>query len=323
MASSLRVNAIVPASGTNVAIGTAGGTITYTASVSGVSTFSSGVVIGTGASIFSPATNILTLGTANTEDLRIDAAGNIGIGSTGILNSKVYVSAGSSTQTPVKVDFISESYSTGSGAQYTYFPTGTSINIVNTNSVSSAANLIYLETRGSSGFNGSYIGAVDAGGSSGANNLVFGSRTGATTWTERVRIDTSGRVTKPYQPAFSVYPASGTPIGSGALTFTGVRFNIGSHYSTSTGRFTAPVAGIYLMILTAQHYGGTATNGFIDILLNGAEINARYETFDGAQYTSGGISAVVQMAVGDYITISTSGNVFHDDNTNFSGYLLG
>jgi hypothetical protein len=39
MASSLRVNAIVPASGTNVAIGTAGGTITYAASVSGVSTF--------------------------------------------------------------------------------------------------------------------------------------------------------------------------------------------------------------------------------------------------------------------------------------------
>ena len=39
MASSLRVNAIVPASGTNVAIGTAGGTITYTASVSGISTF--------------------------------------------------------------------------------------------------------------------------------------------------------------------------------------------------------------------------------------------------------------------------------------------
>jgi hypothetical protein len=40
MSSSLRVNAIVPASGTNVAIGTAGGTITYGASVTGISTFS-------------------------------------------------------------------------------------------------------------------------------------------------------------------------------------------------------------------------------------------------------------------------------------------
>jgi hypothetical protein len=40
MSSSLRVNAIVPSSGNNVAIGTAGGTITYGASVTGVSTFS-------------------------------------------------------------------------------------------------------------------------------------------------------------------------------------------------------------------------------------------------------------------------------------------
>ena len=51
MASSLRVNSIVPSSGTNVAIGTAGGTISYNASVSGVSTFSSGIVVSAGSSI--------------------------------------------------------------------------------------------------------------------------------------------------------------------------------------------------------------------------------------------------------------------------------
>lgn len=39
MASSLRVNSIIPSSGTNVAIGTAGGSITYNANVTGVSTF--------------------------------------------------------------------------------------------------------------------------------------------------------------------------------------------------------------------------------------------------------------------------------------------
>jgi hypothetical protein len=41
MSSNLKVNSIVPATGSNVAIGTAGGTITYNASVSGVSTFTS------------------------------------------------------------------------------------------------------------------------------------------------------------------------------------------------------------------------------------------------------------------------------------------
>jgi hypothetical protein len=286
MASSLRVNAIVPASGTNVAIGTAGGTITYTASVSGVSTFSSGVVIGTGTSISSPSTNVLALGVNNTERVRINTTG-VGIGTT---NTTSFNGACD--------DIV---VSGGSDVGMTFYSTSTT----------GTANIAFTDTVGSN--TQGAINYVHNG-----DYMIF-----QTNLSERVRIDSSGRVTKPYQPAFSVYPASGTPIGSGTLTFTGVRFNIGNNYSTSTGRFTAPVAGIYLMILTAQHYGGTATNGWIDLRLNDAEINARYETFDGAQYTSGGISAVVQMAAGDYITIVPSANIFHDDNTNFSGYLLG
>ena len=47
MSSSLRVNTIVPSTGTNVAIGTANGTVTFTDSVN--------FVLGTGSSIFSPA----------------------------------------------------------------------------------------------------------------------------------------------------------------------------------------------------------------------------------------------------------------------------
>ena len=66
MASSLRVNAIIPSSGTNVAIGTAGGTITYNANVTGVSTFSSGIVVSVGS----------------TEALRTDSNSNIGIKTT-------------------------------------------------------------------------------------------------------------------------------------------------------------------------------------------------------------------------------------------------
>jgi len=42
--SNLRVNSITPSLGTNVAIGTAGGTITYNSTISGISTFSSGIV---------------------------------------------------------------------------------------------------------------------------------------------------------------------------------------------------------------------------------------------------------------------------------------
>ena len=74
MSSSLRVNTIVPSTGTNVAIGTANGTVTFTDSVN--------FVLGTGSSIFSPASNTLTFGTNDAERLRITSAGRIGINQT-------------------------------------------------------------------------------------------------------------------------------------------------------------------------------------------------------------------------------------------------
>ena len=69
MSSSLRVNTIVPSTGTNVAIGTANGTVTFTDSVN--------FVLGTGSSIFSPASNTLTFGTNDVERLRVTDVGRV------------------------------------------------------------------------------------------------------------------------------------------------------------------------------------------------------------------------------------------------------
>lgn len=66
--------------------------------------------------------------------------------------------------------------------------------------------------------------------------------------TEKMKIDASGRVTKPNQPAFSAYlqvsPPTAYVSGSRILNFTTVVHNIGSHYD-GTNKFTAPVAGLY------------------------------------------------------------------------------
>ena len=74
MSSSLRVNTIVPSTGTNVAIGTANGTVTFTDSVN--------FVLGTGSSIFSPASNTLTFGTNDAERLRVTDVGRVLINAT-------------------------------------------------------------------------------------------------------------------------------------------------------------------------------------------------------------------------------------------------
>ncbi len=64
--------------------------------------------------------------------------------------------------------------------------------------------------------------------------------------TNTMLIDSSGRVTMPFQPAFSARGSGSTPNTAGAtLQYATVDVNIGSCYNGSTYRFTAPVAGIY------------------------------------------------------------------------------
>ena len=74
MASRLRVDEILPSVGNNIAIGTATGSVSFANAT---------YTVGTGASISSPETNVLTLGTNDAERLRINSSGNIGIGTIG------------------------------------------------------------------------------------------------------------------------------------------------------------------------------------------------------------------------------------------------
>lgn len=67
--------------------------------------------------------------------------------------------------------------------------------------------------------------------------------------TEVMRIDSSGRLTKPYQPAFMAhtYSTNGSLIGGTYLTvlFATVVTNRGNHYNAGSGVYTCPVAGDY------------------------------------------------------------------------------
>ena len=70
----------------------------------------------------------------------------------------------------------------------------------------------------------------------------------ATSDTNRMIIDGSGRVTKPYQPSFAAFQATANYTagsGYGKMIADGTRWNEGNHYSTSNSRFTAPIAGVY------------------------------------------------------------------------------
>jgi hypothetical protein len=309
MASSLRVNAIVPASGTNVAIGTAGGTITYNASVSGISTFSSGIIgnvtgnvnatglstftsginVGTGASISSPATNVLTLGTNNVERVRIGSTGNIGIG----------------TDNPA-----------------------TELEVLGTGTVASF--------RGKGG--NSFIGIKDEDdGTLGFIGVDGGSiklQTSGSSYADKLVIDSSGRVTTPYQPAFSVSRQNGaSDTGSHNVPqFTTEFFNIGNHFSLSTQRFTAPVSGTYLFTGHVIPTGLAQNSGFeLWIAVNSSTVptarrfldRKKKAEADSNTFSVGG-SVVIYLAQNDWVQLTTTTASYSDEtNCKFSGYLVG
>ena len=154
----------------------------------------------------------------------------------------------------------------------------------------------------------------------GAYPLVFGTNNA-----ERMRIDSNGVVTKPYQPAFMVKSTVGTVTFSGGavIPFGSFLTQTGSEYSTSTNRFTASVAGNYFFS-TLIYFQGTGSLAFNK---NGSEVGGVAPLLIAqAGGWSGTMSIVIYLAANDYVDVrsrsSTSSTIFGGHST-FQGFLIG
>lgn len=139
--------------------------------------------------------------------------------------------------------------------------------------------------------------------------------------TFRMKIDSSGRVTMPYQPCFYAYGGPYQNTTNSVVQFTVAHTNRGSCYNTSTYRFTAPVTGAYTFHYTAMSDGG-GYNRYV-LRVNGSAIGGTmfassdaYENFSGHW--------VVQLNANDYVDVfGTADVLIHPDYRTFSGYLIG
>jgi hypothetical protein len=154
----------------------------------------------------------------------------------------------------------------------------------------------------------------------------------ATTDVDRMFIDSNGVVSKPYQPSFW---ASGTAVGgynnyTTEMVFTNAQHNTGSHYSTSTGRFTAPVAGAYLF--TGTVYGTKGGSMRWTIKKNQVQYGAGGAANDCVPhgYNNDDVSTtctvVLNLAANDYVSMMPrSGHTInmYGGHSWFSGVLVG
>lgn len=248
-----------------------------------------GFAVGTGVSIASPATNILTIGTNNTERIRVGAAGSIGIGTDN--PSKFIDITGVHSGINTTGRFVMSPHSSG-------WDTGVTSGNIHHHYIDNFR---------------LYSGQIGSG-------------------TERFKVDSSGRVTMPYQPSFFAYKTGGdttTNVGS-IIVFDGTAHNTGSHYSTSTGKFTAPVSGVYSFHAQIWAKNGTTaarTQFFVNSGnvtqhgMNPAAINLSDHAYQMSMVRSLSANDTVDIRVdAANLTYYAGGGTSH---TYFTGYLVG
>jgi len=139
----------------------------------------------------------------------------------------------------------------------------------------------------------------------------------------------NGSVNFPNQPSFHAHTnADGT---TGTITFTQTGHNIGSHYSTSNGRFTAPVAGRYLFtfaILVDPAVNGNyerilfAVNGTTSVTYGDTLVDLNFSSL--SSYHALTASTIISLSANDYVSLSNSGQsgTYGSIYGNFCGQLL-
>ena len=144
---------------------------------------------------------------------------------------------------------------------------------------------------------------------------------------ERMRIDSAGRVTMPYQPSFRAYLSASVAAGNIVL-WSGTFHNTGSHFSTATGRFTAPVSGVYQINL---HYlsANDSNQSSVYIRVNGlADDGARVRSAVASGHETTSVCHAISLSAGDYVDVENGGAgfVYGDSSlvwSEFSGHLIG
>ena len=246
--------------------------------------------------------------TNNIERLRIKSDGNTGINQTNPNKAKLHVVSNGDNLEEIVAKFRNPYSSSGNSVAKIGFVAG----------YSDTAN----DNEGHA-----YIGAFREGNGN-RTSLVFQTSTGSAV-AEQFKISSNGHVTAPSQPAFYAYRAGvAGQVSAGDQIFDTTKTNRGGHYSTSNGRFTAPVGGAYFFSAALQLYGAPTTGHMMSFRINGTDFHGSQNSSNPVYDEPAGahsmlyFSAVINLAANEYVTTWTNQTV-RGMQSYFTGYLIG
>ena len=228
--------------------------------------------------------NTITLGTDGTTGLTVNNSGSVGIGTI-------------SPSAPFHVDHSSSTAYNGA-AEILESVIVRNKNGTDNSGVNNVASIGLQVADGAT--SQGFLNYVRTGNNIG--DFTFSQRTGSSSYAEAMRINNSGQITAPLQPAFDVGKNNGYQTDDNNFIQDQVRTNVGSHYSTSTGRFTAPVAGQYLISFRIfTHDSGGVVQAEVTLKKNGADHHIFRAHKVGGYHTPVQGTKVITLAANDYI----------------------
>ncbi len=134
-----------------------------------------------------------------------------------------------------------------------------------------------------------------------------------------------GYVLVPDRPAFSV-SLSAHWTTQGVILFNAIGVNNGNHYSSATGRFTAPVGALYQICFGGMEYPDDGRS-YADIRVNGVRpTGGRIYSYGGSTYDGSYKCVIVDLNADDYVDVynmDASGQGWYKNPyASFSGHLL-
>jgi hypothetical protein len=280
--------------------------------VSGVSTFAAGSASTPSISpsgdsntgIFFPAADTIAFAEGGVEAARLDSSGRLGIGTinpTSLLHLSSTTTPQLNVQAPTGESQIRISSGTGNYRRILFVDSATTPTKNNFQIAQQEVD------------NSLHIGPSTA-----VGGFTFSGSTG-------LRIDASGRMTIPSQPAFAAYDNSATTRTSGTVIWNVKLFDRQNNYNTSTGRFTAPIDGVYLF-RTDFRAANTSGGPILDIITSNGYRTRHEETSGIVNQYHQSLCMVCYMSANDYAYVEVGGGSIRMDSNqvdNFAGFLVG